>query len=289
MPNDISLLFVDDEESIRLTLPLLLERQGFKVTVAGTVPEALKLIGERKFQVLIADLNINHPGDGFAVVSAMRSTQPDALRFVLTGYPAFESALEAMRQQVDDYLIKPADIQRLVNSVKSKMGKRTPARLLPPRRLPEVISENLTPIMANFLRDAKADAEISSIPMSDSERTDHIPRLLNAAMRMARHEAISAEDRESSVLHGALRRKQGYSVPLLIREARILKKNVAECLQEHLLEVDISYLVRDIVTSFGTIDTLLEESVEAFLRPPRAHPVSVARGRQKNGRKTGRT
>lgn len=262
------MLFVDDEESIRKTLPLLLERQGFTVTCAGTVLEALNLIAQQKFQVLLTDLNIDHPGDGFAVVSAMRSTQPDTLRFILTGYPAFDSALEAMRQQVDDYLVKPTDVETLVQSIKSKVGKRTPARLMPANRLPDVIEEHLPSIIASFLKQAKADPDLSSISMSDSDRTDHIPRLLSAAMRIAADEPITKEDQECSAVHGAFRRKQGYTVPLLIRETRLLKATVASSLQEHLLEIDISYLIRDIVKAFGTIDKLLEESVRAFLRTP---------------------
>jgi DNA-binding NtrC family response regulator len=103
-------LFLDDEDSIRVTLPPMLESYGFKVTSAGTVPDALRLISQEKFDVLIADLNVGNAGDGFTVVSAMRRTQPQAVSFILTGYPAFETALEAIRQQVDDYLTKPTKL-----------------------------------------------------------------------------------------------------------------------------------------------------------------------------------
>jgi DNA-binding NtrC family response regulator len=60
MAEEIPLPFVDDEGSIRLTLPPLLERNGFQVTSAASVPEALNLIAQRKFQVLLTDLNIGH-------------------------------------------------------------------------------------------------------------------------------------------------------------------------------------------------------------------------------------
>ena len=52
------ILFVDDEHNIRLTLGMYLEDQGFSVTSVATVPEALKLITEEQFDVLIADLNV---------------------------------------------------------------------------------------------------------------------------------------------------------------------------------------------------------------------------------------
>jgi DNA-binding NtrC family response regulator len=100
------ILFVDDEESIRLTLPPLLESHGFRVTSASTVQDALGLITNSRFDVLVADLNIGQPGDGFTVVSAMRRTHPETVTLILTGYPDFQSALEAIRQQVDDFLTK---------------------------------------------------------------------------------------------------------------------------------------------------------------------------------------
>jgi ActR/RegA family two-component response regulator len=283
MTDEISLLFVDDEDSIRATLPPILEKYGFKVTTAATVAEAMTLIAQRKFEVLLTDLNIGYAGDGFAIVSAMRSTQPEALRFLLTGYPAFESALEAIRQQVDDYIVKPAETERLVQTIRSQLAKRKPAQLMPPKRLPEVIREQSVSIVQDFLQSAAADPQMSSIPMSDAERTDHIPRLLSVAMRIVVDGNVQPEDRDASAQHGTLRRKQGYTVPLLIREARMLKDAVASCVQGHLLEIDISYLVRDMVAAFGTIDILLEESVQAFLHALRT-PSSATRSTAKKGR-----
>src|SRR5207249_10611473 len=96
MGDQPSILFVDDEDSIRLTLPPLLQCYGFEVTSAATVAEAVGLITLHKFDVLISHLNIGHPGDGFTVVSAMRSRQPIVLRFILSAYPAFESTLEVI-------------------------------------------------------------------------------------------------------------------------------------------------------------------------------------------------
>ena len=107
------ILFVDDEQGIRLTLPEALRQRGFSVTAVGTVNEALAEITSAQFDVLISDLNFDHPADGFIVVSAMRRMQPKCVTLILTGYPGFDSALKALRNQVDDYLIKPADIPAL--------------------------------------------------------------------------------------------------------------------------------------------------------------------------------
>src|SRR5215469_2349736 len=108
----VRILFVDDEETIRITLGEVLRVQGYEVTTVSTVAEALVQITSNPFDVLIADLNIGQPGDGFTIVSAMRSTQPDCATFILTAYPALETALQAIRSQVDDYLISLPMLRR---------------------------------------------------------------------------------------------------------------------------------------------------------------------------------
>ncbi len=87
----VRLLVVDDESSIRLTLPAILRQEGFNVAVAASVQEGLRLIQRGRFDVLLTDLNIQGPRDGFVLVSAMRRLQPDVTTFIITGYPDFET------------------------------------------------------------------------------------------------------------------------------------------------------------------------------------------------------
>ena len=121
------LLFVDDEEGIRLTLPQILQRRGFEVRVAASVPEALAEINNHEFDVLLSDLNIGKEGDGFAVVRAMREVHPNCVTILLTGYPSFETAVQAMREEVDDYFVKPAEIDELVGSIERRLARRAKA------------------------------------------------------------------------------------------------------------------------------------------------------------------
>jgi DNA-binding NtrC family response regulator len=115
-------LFVDDEPSIRLTLPPVLEEHGFKVQAAGSVAEAVAAIRASEFDVLISDLNVHESGDGLRVVEAMREHQPRCVAIVLTGYPSFETAVDALRLRVDDYVVKPVDVEVLVNSVRQRLA-----------------------------------------------------------------------------------------------------------------------------------------------------------------------
>jgi ActR/RegA family two-component response regulator len=264
MPHKPRVLFLDDEESIRVTLPLMLEAYGFAVTSCGTVPEALRLITQEKFDVLIADLNVGNAGDGFTVVSAMRRTQPTAVNFILTGFPAFETALEAIRQQVDDYLIKPTEIESLVQAIQSKLTDRKPTHGIQPKRLPDIIEQDLDAIVKQWLTAVNKEPEIAAIPLSDSDRQDHIPRLLRQAVEKARGKQLTPEFTEAAQLHGVVRRKQGYTVPLMVREAKILFRALADCVQQNLLAIQVSYLIPDMVSVWEAVTNELEISVRAF-------------------------
>ena len=262
------LLFLDDEESIRLTLGMYLEDQGFSVTTVGTVPEALKLITQQPFDVLIADLNVGHPGDGFTVVGAMRRIHPQAVTFILTGYPAFESALEAIRLQVDDYVTKPADNDALVEKIREKLSKPMPRHRIEPKRLSEIISANIVNITRDWLGSVQKDPELGRIGLSDAEYADHVPRVLEAALKVSQGKVLSEVDLSAARDHGALRKKQGYTVPLMIRESRLLNDAIATSVQVNLLAVQISHLIMDLISIYRTMQLLLEESSAAFLAAP---------------------
>jgi DNA-binding NtrC family response regulator len=266
MENAPRLLFVDDEPNIRTLLSTILKKNGFDVTVAGTVAEALNLISSQPFDVLLSDLNIGEAGDGFTIVSAMRRTQPEAATFILTGYPAFESALEAIRQQVDDYFVKPADIDGMIGKIRSRLVDPTiEKRRLEPRRLTEVLTEHKREIFSRWLAAAKADEQIRLRPMSDEELADHMPMLIEEIVGRPHQQKLSAGANGAAERHGLLRFRQGFTIPLLIREMRILHEVISRLVQENLLAVEISSLITDIMDIGETIQAFLEESTRSFL------------------------
>lgn len=115
------LLFVDDEHGIRETLPVIMRRHGFIVTVAATVAEGIQQIQSQEFDLLLCDLNIERYGDGYDVIRAMRKVNPDCAIVILTAYPDFESAVEAIHLRIDDYLIKPSRADSLVALLAAKL------------------------------------------------------------------------------------------------------------------------------------------------------------------------
>lgn len=118
------LLFVDDEPNIRATLPVILRRYGFTVTVAATVAQALDAIKKQDFDLLLSDLNIERETDGLNVVRAMRAKNPQCVTMILTAYPGVESAVEGIHLGIDDYLLKPTNADTLVALLAEKLAKR---------------------------------------------------------------------------------------------------------------------------------------------------------------------
>src|SRR5690348_13252397 len=216
------ILFVDDEAGIRMTLAPILERHDFEVSTAATVPEALEKINHQTFDVLLSDLNIGQPGDGFTVVSAMRRVQPQACTFILTGYPDFETALEAIRSQVDDYLLKPTDVPTLLHAIKAKMERRRPRVPEPPmKRVSELLRENVDQIVKTWLEEVSRHSELAAIGISAKKRSEHIPRLLEMlAHRVDSGQPEPEESVGSGTQYGKQRAQQGYNIPLIVIEMR---------------------------------------------------------------------
>ena len=152
-------------------MPQILKAHGFDVTSVGSVAEAISRIASQSFDVLISDLNIGEPGDGFTVVSAMRRTQPQCFTFILTGYPAFETALQAIRSQVDDYLLKPAPIAELVKIIEQKLksAKNKPIAPMATKRIADIIRENTAKIVPRTLAAIQTEPELAALPLTDEQ------------------------------------------------------------------------------------------------------------------------
>jgi len=267
------ILFVDDETNIRATLPAILAQHGFEVRAAASVREALAEINSNNFDVLISDLNIGEAGDGFTVVSAMRRCQPACVNFILTGYPAFESALRAIQAHVDDYLVKPADLETLVAKIEQRLSSRPAVRHVPRKRIAALLRENVDEIKSRVLTAMKADPELDPLPLTDKQRVDDLPAMLSELADLL--EAPSHDGRRIDLLahsakqHGRTRRRQGYSVSMLFEDARLVQKAIFQVVQEHILELELSQLVSDLSLVTENLQVELRESSRAFLSAER--------------------
>jgi DNA-binding NtrC family response regulator len=123
-PASKRLLFVDDEAGIRNTLPAILRRYGFSITVAASVEEAISQMRQREFDLLLCDLNIEREADGYTVVRAIREINPNCIAIILTAYPGMETAIEGIHLGIDDYIVKPTRTEELVAVLAEKLAAR---------------------------------------------------------------------------------------------------------------------------------------------------------------------
>ncbi len=261
------LIFVDDEPAILATLSAILNQHGFDVTTAASVPEALDLIGKNLYDVLIADLNIGEPGDGFTVVSAMRRLQPQAATFIQTGYPDFDSALLAIRNQVDDYFTKPTDVKLLVDTITRRLkgmpAPRLSARL---RRVSDVLRENTTCICQSWLEEVNRNPDLSRVQLTPEERAGYMPELVQGLIERVEREpkGTSQTAVTAAAKHGRARCRQGYTIVQMVLESRLLQHAVTSTVQANLLGLEMSNLICDLVEVGEALASLLEISVRAY-------------------------
>ena len=264
---EISLLFVDDDDALRTALGAVLTHHGFLLTSVSSVREALELISTRKFDVLLSDLNIGEPGDGFTVVSAMRRVQPEACTFILTGYPDLETAIQGIRNQVDDYFSKPLHIDRLVDAISNLRNGRKPAgKALPTRKVAQIIEELAEIICKRWLQQVMDDPELAAIPLSEEQRTDHVPEIVQELIRRLKgpQDQLSEIATDAARKHGKLRFQQGYTIPQVVLEARLLQQVLSSMIHENLFGVDLSTLVGDILEIGETLQADLEISIRVY-------------------------
>ena len=136
MSQSARILIVDDEATIRLTLSTLLKRAGYEVTSAENGHEAVALLEQQRFDLMLVDLKMPEM-DGMQVVAAARQRQADLAIIVLTGHGSLETAVEGLHQGVFDYLLKTTEPAQVIERVKVGLAAR--AQQLRQRTLLDVV------------------------------------------------------------------------------------------------------------------------------------------------------
>lgn len=272
-----SVLFVDDEPSIRHTVPLILEAKGFDVTSASNVADALALIAQQQFDILLTDLNIGGPNDGLLLVGTMRRTQPSAATVIVTGYPGFESALRAIQVQVDDYLIKPAHPETLVNTLRRVYENRPFRQQAPLIRLFDIVAEKRDDILEAWLSHVESNPDARRLRMSREERLSCLPHMIDTVIELrflnAGEITLNANDIVKLVTsdaksYGRSRRETGYRASLLTDEFRLLERIILRVVEQNLIRIDLSSFFRDLQALNDLLGILLRESIRSFLDEP---------------------
>src|SRR5689334_15926767 len=122
-PKEARLLVVDDEESLRITIAAIFEKEGYVVDTAATGDEAIGLLQKLEYDLVLTDLHMEG-GDGLSVLSQIRKQAPLTISVVLTGFASVESAIAALQEGAYDYLIKPCDIDNMKHTIRRGVEHR---------------------------------------------------------------------------------------------------------------------------------------------------------------------
>jgi DNA-binding response OmpR family regulator len=267
-------LLVDDDKGVRDMMMVTLEAKGFDVVPAGSVTEALKLITTESFDVLITDLHMPNPSDGFAVVTAMRNSQPNALTLLVSGYPDVKSAMEAILLQADEIIVKPFEVGKLAELVRDKLLGRKTAPRKQKERVAAILQRSATKIVEDWLARAKKSQELNSVLLTDQERTEYLPKLIDDLIVRLRRPNIPGEEGDSvcsaaAVGHGKMRQMQGYTPGMLVHDSRILQVTLFGTLQSNLSALDFSLLLPDVMTIADEVDSQLMQAMDSYMNAVR--------------------
>lgn len=117
-----SVLVVDDEKNIRITLADILVGEGYDVHTAGTGEKAVKLCHKRSFDVVLLDVRM--PGmDGFEAFRLIRRERPDICVIMMSAYSTQEFRQLALDEGATAFLRKPLDVERVLQLIREAQTK----------------------------------------------------------------------------------------------------------------------------------------------------------------------
>lgn len=112
MKQTINILVVDDELMMRKLVEKILGRDGFQVALASDGREALSLLAERKFDIVISDIKMPEM-NGFELLQAIKRDYPTTAVIMMTAYGDTYSVKDALLLGADEYVTKPFQSQEI--------------------------------------------------------------------------------------------------------------------------------------------------------------------------------
>lgn len=118
------ILVVDDEESIREFLEIMLKKEGYEVTCAEDGAKARDLLMKKSFDLVISDLQMPNM-TGIELLKYVKETYPDLVFMMITAFGTTESAVEAMKMGAYDYLTKPFKIDEVRMNIQNALRAKS--------------------------------------------------------------------------------------------------------------------------------------------------------------------
>lgn len=122
IPNDNSLMILDDDAPFRTRLGRALEQRGFNVETVETVTEARAKVRANPPAFAVLDMRLED-GNGMDVIDQLHQARPDSKMVMLTGYGNLATAVSAVKRGAVDYLAKPADADDVCKALLAEKGE----------------------------------------------------------------------------------------------------------------------------------------------------------------------
>jgi len=119
------ILIVDDEDIARLTLAEILRLEGYEIMSVSNGESAVEALRCEPFDVMVLDLKMAGMS-GMDVLKAVVEHMPDLSVIVLTAYGTIDTAIQAIRYRVHDYLLKPVSPEQVLESIEDALAKKHP-------------------------------------------------------------------------------------------------------------------------------------------------------------------
>jgi two-component system, response regulator RegA len=123
LPDDRSLVLVDDDRAFVTRLARAMELRGFEVRLAHSVAEGLELIRQKAPAFAVVDMRLDD-GNGLDVIAELAKLRQGARAVVLTGYGNIATAVSAVKLGAVDYLAKPADADDVTDALLAAAGEK---------------------------------------------------------------------------------------------------------------------------------------------------------------------
>src|SRR6056297_2089637 len=167
MSTNISLLIVDDEESVRDSLYNWFVEDGFEVSCAADAKEALSMLESESFDIILADIKM--PGmDGMEMHRRIRALNPESIVIIMTAFASVETAVQALKDGAYDYITKPFDpddLSHLIRNAATQIEQKTEAESFKHK---ETNLENIEDIVGNSQAMMQVLKEVENVSQSNS-------------------------------------------------------------------------------------------------------------------------
>ena len=162
-----SILIVDDEDRLRLSLSFILQKEKYRVETASSAEEALECLKRREYDLMFLDLGLPAMS-GIDLLTEVHKWLPHMPVLILTAHAALESAIQAVRLGARDYLIKPAEPVEILTRVAEILTERDqPARK---REIVSQIQTLLSELQKIEGEDAAPTGALTALPAADPAR-----------------------------------------------------------------------------------------------------------------------